>query len=212
MNGQRARSTWVVLAVGLVGCGSLSASRRETMTFEETAIFHPTRYPEGDWETKATALQDAWFDSADGVRLHGWYAEARNPRAVVLFAHGNAGSIADRRWVLDLFRDRLEASVLVFDYRGYGRSGGTPSERGVLADARAARRWLADRAGTEEAGLVLAGESLGGGVAVDLAAKDGARGLVLINTFSSLPDVASSHFRPLPARLLMTTRLDSVAK
>lgn len=181
------------------------------MTFEESAIFHPSRYPEGDWDSEP-AYEDAWFTPADGARIHGWYAEAKNPRAVVLFAHGNAGNITHRRWVLELFRDRLGASVLAFDYRGYGRSEGAPNERGILADARAARAWLAKRAGVDERDIVVAGESLGGGVAVDLAAKDGARGLVLMNTFSSLPEVASSHFRLLPARLLMTTRLDSRSK
>ena len=206
-----ARLALPLVVATLSGCGSLAASRRATMTFEESVIFQPSRHPEGDWET-GPGLEDVWFSSADGTRLHGWFAEAKDSRAVVLFAHGNAGSIAGRRWVLDLFRDRMGASVFVFDYRGYGRSGGTPSEKGVLADARAARRWLAERAGVDEREVVLVGESLGGGVMVDLAARDGARGLVLQNTFSSLPDVASSHFRLLPARLLMTTRLDSLSK
>ncbi len=209
---RRVRPAWAVLAMALAGCGSLSTSRREAMTFEESAIFHPSRYPDGDWEPRGAAFEDAWFESADGVRVHGWYAGAKDPRAVVLFAHGNAGNLTHRRWVLELFRERLGVSVLVFDYRGYGRSAGTPNERGILADARAARRWLAEREGIGEKDVVLAGESLGGGVAVDLAAKDGARGLVLMNTFSSLPDVAASHFRLLPARLLMTNRLDSRSK
>ncbi len=105
------------------------------------------------------------------------------------------------------------ASVLVFDYRGYGRSEGTPNEAGILADARAARAWLAGRAGIQADQVVLLGESLGGGVQVDLAASDGARGLILLGTFSSLPDVAAAHYPWwLPVRLLMRTRLDSLAK
>ena len=107
------------------------------MSFEESVIFQPSRYPEGAWETTPD-IEDVWFSSADGTRLHGWFAEAKDPRTVALFAHGNGGSIADRRGVLKLFRDRLGASVFLFDYRGYGRSEGSPSERGVLADARAA--------------------------------------------------------------------------
>ena len=85
----------------------------------------------------------------------------------------------------------MHTSVLVFDYRGYGRSAGTPSEDGVFADTRAARRWLAARANVPESAIVLAGRSLGGGVAVDLAARDGARGLILESTFSSLPETAA---------------------
>jgi len=131
---------------------------------------------------------------------------------VVLYAGGNAETIAGNRWLLQLFRDKLGCSILIFDYRGYGQSEGTPSERGILADARAARHWLADRAGVAEADIVLVGHSLGGGVMVDLAARDGARALVLENTFSSLPDVASRHIKFLPVRLMMTTRLDSRSK
>src|SRR5439155_17149604 len=124
-------------------------------------------------------FEDAWFEADDGTRLHGWFAEAKNPRAVVLHTHGNAGNVTHRAPLLELFRERLRASILVFDYRGYGRSEGTPDEKGILADARAARRWLAKRAGVAESDVVLHGTSLGGGVAVDLAARDGARGLVL---------------------------------
>ena len=105
----------------------------------------------------------------------------------------------------------MGAAVLVFDYRGYGKSEGKPDEPGVLADARAARTWLAEKAGVAENRIVLMGESLGGAVAVDLAA-DGARALILENTFSSMPDVAAYHYPWLPVRLLMRTQFNSVAK
>jgi fermentation-respiration switch protein FrsA (DUF1100 family) len=104
----------------------------------------------------------------------------------------------------------MDASILVFDYRGYGRSEGSPHEAGIIADARAARSWLAEKAGVRETDIVLMGESLGGGVAVDLAAKDGARALVLEDTFTSLPDMAGYHYPWLPAKWLMRGRLDSL--
>ena len=107
---------------------------------------------------------------------------------------------------------RVGVSVLIFDYRGYGRSEGKPNEAGILADARAARAWLADREKIAEADVVLMGESIGGAVAVDLAARDGARALVLESTFNSLPDVAAYHYPWLPVRWAMRTRLDSAAK
>lgn len=201
-----------ILAVGgviaslSVGCAPLGGR-----PLEDSIVFQPRAYPDGDW-SGGRGVTDARFNSADGTRLHGWFAEASRPRAVVLYAHGNAGNVTDRQYVLQLFRDRLNVSVLVFDYRGYGRSEGTPSEEGVLADARAARRWLAARANVREEDIVLAGHSLGGGVAVDLAAKDGARGLILESTFSSLPDTAAGHFPLVPVRYLMQTRLDSAAK
>jgi fermentation-respiration switch protein FrsA (DUF1100 family) len=101
---------------------------------------------------------------------------------------------------------------MAFDYRGYGRSEGAPTETGVLDDARAARAWLADRAGMRAADLVLFGESLGGAIVVDLASADGARGLILENTFSTLQDMAAFHYPWLPTKLLMRSRFDSVAK
>jgi hypothetical protein len=173
----------------------------------DALLFHPWRFPLGDW-TVDPGVEDAWFRAPDGVRLNGWYAEAAQPRAVVLYAEGNAGNITGRRWVLGLLRDRLRCSVLVFDYRGYGRSEGSPSIPGILSDARAARRWLAERAGVTEGDIVLVGHSLGGAVAVDLAAHEGTRGLVLESTFSNLADVAERHFGRL-GRLLAGSKLSS---
>jgi fermentation-respiration switch protein FrsA (DUF1100 family) len=180
------------------------------MFFEESLIFMPSKYPAGNWNPPGLAVEDAWFES-DGLKLHGWYVDVPQPRAVVLIAHGNAGNVTNRYDLLRQFQ-ALGASVLVFDYRGYGRSEGSPNEAGVLADARSARRWLAHRTGIAENEIVLCGESLGGGVQVDLAAKDGARGLILISTFDSLAGVAAFHYPWFPVRMLMRTRLDSLAK
>ena len=183
------------------------------MFFEESLIFFPSKYPAGYWQhPPGVAIEDAQFESADGTRLHGWYLPHPNPSAVVLFCHGNAGNITDRIAVLRRLHDDVGASVLIFDYRGYGRSEGTPDEDGILRDARAARTWLAEKAGVEEAEIVLFGRSVGGAVAVDLAAKDGARGLVLQSTFTSIPDMAAYHYRWLPVRGLIRTRLDSLSK
>jgi fermentation-respiration switch protein FrsA (DUF1100 family) len=181
------------------------------MPLERSLLFYPRPYPEGNWQPKTITPEDASFEAADGVRLHGWFAEAPNPRAVVLFCHGNGGNVTSWGWVLRLYRDRLNASLLVFDYRGYGKSEGTPTEAGILADARAARCWLAQRTGVAEGDIVVAGRSLGGGVAVDLAAKDGARALILESTYTSLPEVAANHLPWLPAQWVMNTRLNSAA-
>lgn len=176
---------------------------------EETVLFHPYPYPTGKWDADPALFEDAEFTADDGTKLHGWFAHAPNPSAIVLCCHGNAGNVTNRRYVLDMFRNGLHASIFVFDYRGYGKSAGMPNERGILLDARAARKWLAKRANVEEKDIVLLGTSLGGGVAVDLAAKDGARALILENTFTSIPEVAVHHYPFLPASWLMQTRLDS---
>ena len=203
------RRSWVrfvcILLIGYLAVLGLM------MAMEDSLIYFPSVYPDGYWNPAGLDFEDARFEAADGTKLHGWYVPAANPRAVILFAHGNAGNLSHRVEILEML-NRLSVSVLIFDYRGYGRSEGSPSEAGVLQDARAARRWLAERAGVSESQIVLLGESLGGGVMVDLAASDGARALVLQNTFTSLADVAKFHYPWLPIKLLMRTQFDSLAK
>ncbi len=181
------------------------------MVLENSLIYFPAKFPEGDWVPWGITVEDARFTAADGTKIHGWYVPHEHPRAVVLFCHGNAGNITNRRDILGMLHDRVGVSVLAFDYRGYGKSEGKPDEPGVLSDARAARTWLAQKAGVAENRIVLMGESLGGAVAVDLAMQ-GARALILENTFSSVPDVAAHYYPWLPVRLVMQTRFDSAAK
>src|SRR5262249_10423890 len=179
----------LVLGIAAAGCTSAyNPSSGSLAALERSMIYCPAPYPQGDWDAADLIHEDAWFQSQDGTRLHGWFCPAQNPRAVVLYTHGNAGNVAGLKWTARLLQEKLRVSVLVFDYRGYGRSAGTPSEEGILADARAARRWLAARTGVAERDLVLLGRSLGGAVAVDLAARDGARGLILENTFTSMTE------------------------
>lgn len=199
-----------LLMLRLTGAAYLAALLL-LMIFEESLIFFPSRYPEGNWRPAGLPVEDANFTASDDTRLHGWYLQHQSPRAVVLLAHGNAGNITHRADWLDLLYRQLGCTVMIFDYRGYGRSEGTPNEKGVLADARAARAWLAQRAGVAEQDIVLLGESIGGAVMVELAGRDGARGLILENTFSSLPEVAAFHYPWLPVRFAMHTRLDSVS-
>jgi fermentation-respiration switch protein FrsA (DUF1100 family) len=194
----------------LAGCCALPCCS-PLYSLEKALLFYPTCYPEGNWDPKGLCFEDAWFEAADGVTLHGWFCPVPNPRAVVLYAHGNAGNVTSYAETLKVLCEQMRVSVLAFDYRGYGKSQGEISEQGILTDARAARRWLARRTGVAERDIVLMGYSLGGGVVVDLAAFDGARGLILESTFTSLPDVAA-QVTPLPVHSLMRTRMDSLAK
>jgi uncharacterized protein len=181
------------------------------MFLENQLIFHPDPYPAGDWRPRGLTFEDAEFQAADGVRLHGWYVPKPGSKATILFCHGNAGNLTHRVEILKILHGYVGASVLIFDYRGYGRSEGKPDGAGILADARAARAWLAAREKIAERDIVMMGESIGGAVAVDLAARDGARALVLEKSFNNLPDVAAYHFPFMPVRWLMRTRLDSAA-
>jgi fermentation-respiration switch protein FrsA (DUF1100 family) len=179
---------------------------------ERQGVFHPDRYPAGDWEPTTVLVQDAYFNADDGVKLHGWHVQAEHPKAYALLLHGNAGNVTVMAESLRLLRSRHQLTLLALDYRGFGRSEGSPTEAGILRDARAARRWLAEKEGIDEGDIVLLGQSLGGGVAIDLAAKDGARGLVLASTFTSLPEVAQYHVPWLPMKLLMSMQMNSLAK
>ncbi len=195
----------------LTGCAT-HRSLSPLAPVERSIIYYPEKYPAGEWEPTYLDYEDAHFTAADGTKLHGWFVDHPHPRAIALFLHGNAGNITSRAPSLAVLNRRHGLAVMALDYRGYGRSEGTPSEAGILQDARAARRWLAVRTGVQEHDIVLLGRSLGGAVAVDLAARDGARGLVLASTFTSLPDVGAHHFRWLPTNLLMTQRLNSLEK
>ncbi len=146
---------------------------------ERKLVYRLQVYPDGNWNLPTPNTEEVWFEGQDGTRLHGWFLPHPAPRAVALVCHGNAGCIAGLQESLIRLNQRHDLAVMAFDYRGFGRSSGTPSEAGLLADARSARDWLANRTDTGREDIVLMGYSLGGGVAVDLAAKDGTRGLVL---------------------------------
>ncbi len=180
------------------------------MLLERYLIFFPTR--SGQWNPPGLEFEEAFFEAPDGVRLHGGVLEHPDPRAVVLFAHGNAGNLSHRAEMMEELRRRLRVSVFIFDYRGYGKSSGSPTEQGILQDAQAARRWLAQRTGVGEDQLVLMGRSLGGAVVAHLAAQQTPAALILDSTFTCLPDVAAYHYPWLPVRWLMRTRLDAQAQ
>lgn len=195
-----------LLAFGLSGCAGLG-SFSPLLPMERGLLYQPTREAKADDE-----VGDVWFVADDGVRLHGRFFDHPQRRAVLLYCHGNAGSVETWSQAALELQQRHQCAVFVFDYRGYGKSEGTPSEDGLFRDARAARQWLAQKTGVHEKEIVLLGRSLGGGVAVDLAAKDGARGLILESTFSSIPDVAAHHVPWLLPHLNMTQRFNSADK
>ena len=182
------------------------------MWFETTLIFPRWAIAPGDWQPQGFAYEDVWFTSSDGTRLHGWYFERPGATTYVLYCHGNGEDVAGLGEYMDTLRDRHGVSLFAFDFRGYGRSEGRPEEGGIIADACAAQQWLAQRAGVSTTDIVLWGRSIGGAIAVQVAADYGARGLILERTFTSLPDVAARHYWWLPVRLLMRNRFDSLRR
>src|SRR5262245_22042674 len=193
------------------GCAALG-KYSPTARLESSGIFQPAKYPRGEWDQTAVLAQDANFLAADGTKLHGWYVAHEQPRGHAVLLHGNAGNVTLLAQTLRTLNRRHKLAVLALDYRGFGKSEGSPSEDGLYQDARAARRWLADKEHIAESDVILMGVSLGGAVAVELAAHDGARGLVLANTFTSLPAAAQKKTPWLPMSLVLSTRMDSLSK
>lgn len=168
------------------------------------------RRPLGDSERRAIAarhpdVEEVFLPAADGTRLHAWHVKASTPAPLVIYFGGNAENVA---WMLDeLPQHDMRASWLLVDYRGYGASGGAPSERALVGDAFL---WY-DHAAKSGARLYLAGRSLGSGVAVQLAGQRRFEGVILITPFDSLVAVAERHYRVLPVRWLLRHRFDSLS-
>lgn len=177
-------------------------------SLDELLLFQPTKFPKGNWKPDGLKFSDVWITSKDGTQIHGWYCPAEKPKAVVLYCHGNGGNLAGRAATLKFLQQEMNVSVLIFDYRGYGRSEGKATVAGAIEDSIAARKELAKTAGIQEADIVLLGRSLGAAIAIQLAADIHPRGLIIESSFSSLRDVAREHF-PKLAWLVPKNKLDS---
>jgi fermentation-respiration switch protein FrsA (DUF1100 family) len=148
------------------------------------------------------------IETEDGERLYAWWVPARDARGTILVLHGNAGNISHRVDHLRILH-RLGYASLIVDYRGYGRSTGSPSEAGTYRDAEAAWRWLVSR-GVAPKDIAILGESLGGAVAAWLAARVAPRALVLVSSFTSAPDLGAQVYPFLPVRLLSRFSYDTI--
>jgi pimeloyl-ACP methyl ester carboxylesterase len=183
--------------------------------FERSLIYHPTRGLEFTGAQTGLPCEDVFFKTSGGVKLHGWFfrANSDSPRKhrVVLFCHGNGGNICNR---LDVYRVLLDSGVNVFafDYRGYGRSDARKlDEEGTYQDAMAAYQWLRGK-GFASRDIIVYGESLGGGIASELALRAPVGGLILQSTFTSIPALGAELYKWLPVRWINTIRYDTLGK
>ncbi len=182
--------------------------------FEHRNVFQPTATLWAGPDALGRPCEEVWLKTEDGERLLAWYFPAAplSPRRewAILHGHGNGGNLSHR---LELFGLLLETGVnlLAFDYRGYGRSTGRPSEAGTYQDVQAAYAWLRDR-GFPATNILAYGESLGGAVVAELAVQQPLGGLVLQSTFTSIADIGAELFPWLPVRWLNRIRYDTLAK
>jgi fermentation-respiration switch protein FrsA (DUF1100 family) len=199
------------------------------MLFEEKFIYFPWKHPRGMWEFEETAseegqivpsIEDCRFVTRDGLELHGWYCKPGRLQAgsfapldtevVFLFFHGNAGNITFRYDIVRMFMS-LPVCVFIIDYRGYGKSQGRPSEKGLYLDAQASWDYLVEQRRMPPNRIILFGKSLGGAVAIDLATRVHAAGLIVQSSFTSIPDMARTVL-PLAPSFLVRTKMASINK
>jgi pimeloyl-ACP methyl ester carboxylesterase len=189
---------------------------------ENSLIYFPSKHPSGRWNAGdyGLAVEDVWLTAEDGVRLHGWYAAAETAPGsaenggavpVILLFHGNGGNLTDRMEKLKLLTG-LGADVFIIDYRGYGKSEGRPDEAGIYRDGAAAYQHLMDERGVAPEHIILFGESLGGAVACELAARFPVGGVILESTFTRASDLARKVLPLLPPQLYLKTRFDNLGK
>ena len=196
------------LAVGLAGAAVYAGMAGMGFFSQKGLIFQPdqpSRAVTASPDNVGLVYEEVQLATEDGLLLHGWYVPAEQSRGVVLFCHGNAGNISHRLETLQMFH-RLRLSVLIFDYRGYGRSQGRISEAGTYRDARAAWHYLVDERGLDPQQVVIFGRSLGGAVAAHLAAERSAGAVILESTFTSVPAMGRSLYPYLPIALMSRYR------
>jgi fermentation-respiration switch protein FrsA (DUF1100 family) len=182
------------------------------MFFGDRFIFFPSRANEAwDRNRRIIGAEEVTFRAADGTPLVSWHLRTASARATILFFHGNAGNLSHRTDILQTLAG-LDADISIVGYHGYGKSQGQPSEANLYLDADAAYTYLTEQRGVPPSRLVLFGESLGGGPAIDLASRQPCAGLIVQSAFTSIGDMASHTLPFFPVGWLMRSKFDNLAK
>jgi fermentation-respiration switch protein FrsA (DUF1100 family) len=179
--------------------------------FEKRTIFYPSKIIEFNPSGVGLEYEDVFFNTQDGIALHGWFIPARDAFATVLHCHGNAGNISHRVELARLFNER-KMNFFIFDYRGFGKSKGSPGEKGTYLDAQAAYGYLVKTKDIPPERLVVYGKSLGAAIAIDLATKVKAAALISESGFTSTTNLAMDVYKFIPLWLFVTQKYDSIVK
>jgi dipeptidyl aminopeptidase/acylaminoacyl peptidase len=179
--------------------------------FQSRMLFLPSSAIVTNPSSRHLAFEDVSLQTEDGETLHGWYLQGPKDGPTVLFFHGNAGNISHRIESLALLVN-AGTSVFIVDYRGYGKSTGSPSEQGTYRDAETAWQFLAREKEIAPERIIIFGRSLGGGVASWLATQHQAGVLVLESTFESVPKLAGQIYPWLPVKWISRIRYDSASR
>lgn len=182
-----------------------------THILERRALYYPDKKIEFTPESDGLKYEDVFFRASDGIGLHGWFIPAKQPFATILYCHGNAGNISHRIDIAKMFNER-DMNFFIFDYRGFGKSKGSPSEKGTYLDALAAYDYLVTRKDIDPQRIVIFGKSLGATIAIDLATKVKAGVLISESSFTSTKDMAHAIYPYLPFWLFMSQKYNAYVK
>jgi fermentation-respiration switch protein FrsA (DUF1100 family) len=190
---------------------ALDVARR---VFRRTQLFCPSPKPVISWDPEAYGIpreqvEEHWMETDDGELLYAWYCRAKQPMASALFCHGNTGNLTTIATVIPHLLDS-GINVLLFDYRGFGRSSGSPSLSGVVSDGLCAARYH-DRIRPAEKTSILYGYSLGGAIAAQVTKLHEFDGVILQSTFTNLRDLARVIFPRVPLHLVTGDFFDTLA-
>jgi hypothetical protein len=181
------------------------------IVFQHKFVYFPERQIVATPADVDLLFDDVFFKTDDAVALHGWYVPVDGARHVLIFFHGNAGNISHCMESIALFHG-LGVGVFVFDYRGFGRSGGRAGEAGTYKDAQAALSYVRSKLPFAPENVIYFGRSLGSAVAIELATHEPPKGLIAESCFSSMPDVGARVYPWLPVRLMSRIRYDSMPR
>ncbi|UCD55652.1 MAG: alpha/beta hydrolase [Candidatus Omnitrophota bacterium] len=179
-------------------------------SIERHSIYFPMKEVKIAPDAIGLPYEEVYFKTSDNIRLHSWFISNDKAGFTIIFCHGNAGNISHRLEKIALFY-KLGLNVFIFDYRGYGKSEGSPSEPGLYKDVDAAYKYLVEKRKVPENNIILYGESIGGAVAVNLAAKNEVGALITEETFTSIKDMIKIYY-PLIPHFIISSKLDSVSK
>jgi len=193
-----------ILAVMMAGLFAL------VRYLEFTGVFFPSRGLGLNPLVMGLAFEDVYFKTRDNVTLNGWFLKHPQALSTIIFAHGNAGNMGDRLFKIKFFYD-LGLNVFIFDYRGYGKSHGKPSEAGIYLDAQGAYDYLQSQGRVNMKNIILYGASIGGVVVIDLATHRNAALLVVESSITNSRDMVKI-FYPFVPSFFLSLKFDSINK
>jgi pimeloyl-ACP methyl ester carboxylesterase len=182
------------------------------LTLEKKLVYHPASAGEYWSPPPGLKFEDLTLKSSTGDSIHAWWCFDPKATFTILFSHGNAGNLSGHSWIISEMRRWFPCNVMVYDYPGFGKSTGTPSEEGCYAAGQAAYQWLMDKKKATSQTLYFMGQSLGCAMACELANTQDHKALILLSPFTTIRDRGQEMMSIFPVRWLMTHLYDNRSK